>query len=472
MKTLAFLILARISTPRTLALRRDDVIAVAAFALLCAFYGAWPIWRAFFPLEIDLKEPWDAYHADAVFNGGMLYPDLAGLTANNYPPLWYYLTSALSCLGVDAIYVGRALSFAAVVALVVTIALCIRRFNAGWPAAVLGGLFFFGTMVRFADWYVAMNDPHLPALALMMIALLWFLSRDPARSPVPPLLLMVAAGFFKQALVAIPAMTLFLLARRNTRIALRAATVSGCAALAVIAVFTAIHGIRFVDQIFFYPREISFERGWNSIARIGVLAPALAFCAIWIWNDRRSEAARFGAIFVGFAFAAYLLQKVGAGVDVNAAFELIAAVAVAIGLAFDRIARVPVFSGMNIEIRRIAMVGVLGLTLVAAPGLEPYFLFASPDYRAQFSVNSAVMRAEVQRIAAIPGAVLCSIDSVCRAAGKPFTLDVFFIAQRGATGRLTVGELRDRAQGIRYEAIDPRASLRPLQRQLFYGRAQ
>src|SRR5262245_34030591 len=331
MKTLAFFILARISTPRTRALRRDDVIAVAAFALLCGFYGAWPIWRAFFPLEIDLKEPWNAYHADAVINGGVLYPDLAGLTANNYPPLWYYLTGALSYLGVDAIYVGRALSFAAVLALVVTIALCIRRFSAGWPAAILGGLFFFGTMVRFADWYVAMNDPHLPAFALMMIALVWFLARDPTRSPVPPLLLMVAAGFFKQALVAIPATALFLLARRNARLALRAALVSGCAALAAVAVFAAIYGIPFLDHIFFYPRQISFERAWDSIGRIGAVAPALALWVILMWHDRHCEAARFSIIFVVFAFAAYLVQKAGAGVDVNAAFELIAAVAVAIG---------------------------------------------------------------------------------------------------------------------------------------------
>jgi hypothetical protein len=84
------------------------------------------------------------------------------------------------------------------------------------------------------------------------------------------------------------------------------------------------------------------------------------------------------------------------------------------------------------------------------------------------------MRSEVNRIATIPGAVHCSIDSVCRAAGKPFTFDVFFIGQRGATGRLTVKELEHRvaAQDIRHEEIDPRASLRPLQRQLFYGRAQ
>ena len=161
--------------------RPSSIVAVVGLAFLCVLYAAWPVWRAFFPMEIDLKEPWNAYHSDAVFGQGVLYPDLNGLIANNYPPLWYYLTGALSQLGVDTIYLGRALSFVAILVLVAAIALCIRQFKAAWPGAILGGLFFFGIMVRYADWYVAMNDPHVPALAIMMVALVWFLRRDPAR---------------------------------------------------------------------------------------------------------------------------------------------------------------------------------------------------------------------------------------------------------------------------------------------------
>jgi hypothetical protein len=188
----------------------------------------------------------------------------------------------------------------------------------------------------------------------------------------------------------------------------------------------------------------------------------------------RGAAARFSVTFVGFAFAGYLLQKIGAGVDVNAAFELYVAVAVGIGLAFDRIAIMPVFFGMGVETRRLILIAGLALGLIVAPGLEPYYLVASADYRASFSRNADVMRSEVQRIAAIPGAVNCSIDTVCRAAGKPFAVDVFFVGQRGVTGHLTPNEMHRRlvTQGIRYEAIDPRASVRPLQRQLFYGRLQ
>src|SRR5262249_46422983 len=140
MKTLAFLILARMSTTRMAAVQRYDLMLAGAFAALCIFYAAWPVWRAFFPLEIDLKEPWNAYPAAAARHGGLLYPDLATLVPNTSPPLWYYVTGAIAGVGLDAIYVGRALSFAAILALVVTIAFVIRRFDGGWLASVLGGL--------------------------------------------------------------------------------------------------------------------------------------------------------------------------------------------------------------------------------------------------------------------------------------------------------------------------------------------
>lgn len=451
-------------------IHRITSIAAAAFGLLCTFYGAWPVWRACFPLEIDLKEPWNAYHADAALGSGVLYPELSDLIANNYPPLWYYLTGALSRFTIDAIYVGRALSLLATLAISATVVLCIRQFKADWSAALVGGLFFFGTMLRYADWYVAMNDPNLLALAIMMIALQWLLARIPGHSAEPTILLMVLAGFFKHALVAVPTTALFWLARSSPRLALRAALVAVAAAALGVLLFVTIYGMAFIEQLFLYPRELSLERAWNSLGRLGGLLPALAMWAIWAWFDCKSEPARFSATFIAFAFAAYVLQKLGAGVDVNAQFELTAALAIGIGLAYDRIAVLPIGDPASAERRRLAVIGILALTLIAAPGLEPYYLLASPNYRAQFSKNAEVLRSEIGRVREIHGTTVCSILSVCRAAGKPFIYDVFFIGQRGATGRLTAAEID--ARGIGYEFIDRRASLQPLQRQLFYGRSK
>ena len=98
------------------------------------------------------------------------------------------------CLGFDALYAGRVLSVLAVMLISWTIALCIRRFEACWSAAVLGGLLFLGLMVRYADWYVAMNDPNLLALTIMMCGLVWLLRRDPKQGAEGPFLVLVLGG--------------------------------------------------------------------------------------------------------------------------------------------------------------------------------------------------------------------------------------------------------------------------------------
>jgi hypothetical protein len=449
------------------------VIGVSLFAALCCFYAVWPIWRAFFPLEIDLKEPWNAYHSDAVLGRGTLYPELTSLIANNYPPLWYYLTGAFGWFGFDVIYVGRALSLIAVAFLCAIIVLCIRHFKATWPSAVLGGSFFCGLVVRYADWYVGMNDPNLFALAVMMLGLLWFLQLGPKQCADGSLLVMVLGGFFKHSLFAIPATAAYLLARREWRVAMRAAVVAGGAALAGIGVFAALYGKPFIDQLFFYPRELMLERVWDSFGRLSHAFPVVVIWLVWAWHDRKSEAVHFTTAFLAFSFAAYLIQKLGAGTDVNAEFEFDIALAIGVGLAFDRIPNVPVFWGLGVETRRFAVLSLLALDLLAAPGLEPYLLLARRSYRAQFAHNTKVMRSEVQRIAATPGLAWCSIDMVCRAAGKPFVIDVFFLGQKAATGRLAPNQVTAEiaAKGIRFEKVDPRAAMVSLQRSLFYGRS-
>ena len=233
----------------------------------------------------------------------MLYPPLTGLVGNNYPPLWYYLTGAISRMGFDALYAGRVLSVMAIMLVSWTIALCIRRFEAGWWAAVLGGLLFLGLMVRYADCYVAMNDPNLLALAIMMCGVVWLLRRDPKQGAEGPFLVMVFGGFFKHSLLAIPATGLVVMAERNRRLAVRATLVSGCVAVTGLALLTALYGRSFIDQMFLYPREMSVERAFNSIGRLGSTLPGVVIWAIWAWHDRGSEAVGFTATFLLFGFA-------------------------------------------------------------------------------------------------------------------------------------------------------------------------
>src|SRR5215469_14305598 len=63
---------------------------IATLLLLAAFFLVWPLWRLQFPMEIAENEGWNAYFADAVASGGVLYPPTDTLIVNNYPPLSFY----------------------------------------------------------------------------------------------------------------------------------------------------------------------------------------------------------------------------------------------------------------------------------------------------------------------------------------------------------------------------------------------
>src|SRR6516164_7126624 len=77
------------------------------FGIMAAVFLAWPVWRLGFFLEVNRNEPWAAWFADAILNGTPLYPSEKELIVNNYPPLSYYLTAALSRLTGDTIIAGR-----------------------------------------------------------------------------------------------------------------------------------------------------------------------------------------------------------------------------------------------------------------------------------------------------------------------------------------------------------------------------
>src|SRR2546423_8243173 len=77
---------------------RLTTILIWSIAVLAALFLVWPVWRAFFPMEIWGNEGWNAYHADQAIRGSGLYPTPDGFVASNYPPLSYYLIGWLGRL--------------------------------------------------------------------------------------------------------------------------------------------------------------------------------------------------------------------------------------------------------------------------------------------------------------------------------------------------------------------------------------
>jgi len=312
-------------------------VLVALLALLGVIYAAWPIWRALFPMEIGLNEPWNAFYAELARQGGVLYPSAGALSANDYPPLSFYFIGMLTALtDGDAIYLGRFLSFVAVAIVALCTAACVRLFAGTRLAATVAAFWFLATVFRFFDDYVGMNDPHLPALAIMTAALVWALHLQAHNRAVEPaILLMVLAGFYKHSLIATPVTALLWIGLNNWRLGLRAALTGTIAVVTGFAICGLLYGGAFFQQLMPL-RVYSIGASLASIGQLQWIAPALAIWAVWAWNDRNSSAARFSGIYVAAGLLAYFLQKLRAGVAGNAQFELLTATAIGLGFALSR----------------------------------------------------------------------------------------------------------------------------------------
>jgi hypothetical protein len=441
---------------------------VALLAVLAAYFMVWPAWRLAFPIEIDLNEGFNAYLADAAMGAGPLYPPPDTLTLNNYPPLSFYVVGGLAQIFGDPLYVGRALSLLAVVALGALIAAAIRQLGGGRAGAAVGGLWFVAIMARSFSRYVGMNDPQLVGHALMMGALLWFLGRAArGRSVVPPVLAMVAAGFYKHNVVAVPLTALTWLALNDWRRAVAPAVIGAAAAALGFAICVAIYGDAFLAN-FLTPRIHEAMRAINALGRAQFVLPALVLFGVWVSAEPNRPAARFACLFIAIGLAAFVIQSAGDGVDDNAQFDLVIAAAVGLGLAFDR-ADQTAFGKRHGKIAAQAVVVlVVALRLVATLRIEPALVLFDPAYRAQYRANAQVVRDEAARIAEIPGPVVCATRVVCRLAGKPFSFDPFranTMVKTGESGGLDVDGLI-RAHGLTRIGGDPRQGIQTLYRSI------
>lgn len=407
---------------------------IALLATLTAYFLVWPIWRIPFPIEIAWNEGWNAYFADAAGGNGTLYPSPDTLIVNNYPPLSFYAFGWAEKLFGDALYIGRVVSILATLGIGALIARIVLRLGGGATAAAVGGVWFVAIMARSFNRFVGMNDPQLAGQFLMVAALAWFLARDQARRTVmPPILLMVVAGFWKHNIIAIPATTLVWLVLRDGRRALP--TVAGAAAAGIFGLVAcvAVFGEVFLSNLL-TPRAYHLVRAFNQLGHLQWLLPALVLWMIWAWSERHTERARFSALFVGAAFAEFVVQSIGEAVLDNAQFDLVIAVAIGIGLAYERAGKTWFGARHGTEAARTVIVLILALRLILTLRLEPFLLLTDPSYRAEFFRHAAIARTEAARVAAIPGPVACDFKIICRMAGKPFVYDDFRAEMLIATG--------------------------------------
>jgi hypothetical protein len=437
--------------------------AMLVLAGLAAIYFAWPVYRAFLPLQIENGCAWHAYHTDAIRAGLPLY-SFDDFTTNNYPPLSFYVVDALSAVtGIDVLYVGRALCLAATLAAAATVWACVLSLGGSRLGATLAGLWWLATVAKWYSVWVGRNDPTLVALAIMIGCLAYILRHPKSGRALIAVALMAVGGFFKHSLVAIPLAALLWLTLHDRRRGLYAAAIG----LATVALGLALCGILFGAAFFhsmLLPRVYHLSRGFGHITLTQYVAPSLIVAVIWSYYRWSTIAGRFVSSFIAVALVTYIVQSFAEGVANNAIFELTIATALGLGCAFGDLAAIPKVRSFGLQRSQIVVVCILIGRFLLSQHIAPYLLVFSPAFRAELNERVAIMKAETARIASLPGPVVCDFQLPCRSAGKPFVFDPFIVGERTGTGQFSGEEVWAKAaeRGIRFEKIDPRVELSDL----------
>jgi hypothetical protein len=448
-------------------IRNREVALLAVIALIAAYFMIWPVWRAWFPLEIGPTDGWNAYFQDIAFGPG-LYPAANALVVNNYPPLSFYFIAALAKLFGDPLYVGRTVSILTTLGIGIEVGVVARQFGAGRLASVFAGLWVVAILARSFNSYVGRDDPQLLAQFIMMLGLIWFLrNRGRGFSATMPLLLMVVAGFFKHNVVAIPFTAVIWLFLHDGRKAIRPLMIAALVIAAGLMLCQLLYPTFFANML--SPRAYSIERVLIALSRLQWVAPALAIGMAGAWRKRNDISARFTMLFAGVALLSYLIQWTGDAVIDNAQFDLVIATAVGIGLAFNHAASLPLAPRIGATGVRTVIVAILAARLLATGRIEPALILFDSDYRAQFPKHAAIVQAEAARVARIPGTVFCENHIVCRMAGKSFEVDDYKTEQLVNTGTLTQAQLAALFQrrGVTVVPTDAATRAESLKRDVF-----
>ncbi len=424
--------------------RSFDGLLLAGLVLL-AFQLLGPVLTIPLHIPVNYNEGWNAaLDTRAVTSGvGPLYPPPDSFLFNNYPPLGFYLVGWFGryVFG-DMIVAGRVIALLSLIGAATLTGLCVRDLGGRLRAGLAAGLLMLLYVACYFRQYVAVDDPQWLAHAIMLGGLAVLL-RDrgldrltagevPVTKLVGAALLVVAAGFVKHNLIALPgALTVWLIVSNRRAAAVWIA--SGLVGLAIGALLTALlHGdAAFADVL--HHRRV-FRAGLMKHA-ISALAPLLPMAAVAIGvpllGRRRGSAPgrtglRFVALFGSIAFVTGVGQRMGEGVYYNAHFETLIAVCLGLGLAISP-ALEPPAPPRRLPVGPVALCCFAALPILCA---WPWHLPRAWADIHDRSSRAAAWQPVIARIAAVDGPVGCLMASLCWWAGKPSEVDMFNLTEK------------------------------------------
>lgn len=393
------------------------------------------------------NEGWNAYFAQAAMKGAGLYPHPDQLITNNYPPLSFYTVGLLGTVLGDPILAGRWITFLALLIIAFFIFKVIRELGGERSAGIVGASFFVATMGLFFERYVAMNDPQLLAIAIMIAGFYLFLKAfKQGKGYFPAMAMMVFAGFFKQNIIMFPASALlWLLVRKEQSNFWKCLVYSIILVAAGFALCYACYGSNFFFN-FFTPRRFFIAQAMAALLDLQSVGLAAILSSFVLWKYRRENNIALVLILLAVGLASDFLQRFGSGVDSNSQFDFNLAVALAVGMAFHLLTP---FSrkdqNQSSELPQALFVILLVVPLLLAPGVRLVKKGLSSNFYNEARWREQCMLENIKKVQATPGDVLAEPYILYRA-GKPFVVDGFNLEERIQAGTVSPTVLLDRVK--------------------------
>ncbi len=426
--------------------RRAWTAAVAALAVLAFLTLAYPVARAFAGYEINFNEGWNAYRQTLAAQGVPLYGSVPRYTVVNYPPVSFHVIGFLGRFLGGVTAAGRYVSLASLGLIAILVAAIVRRFTRGMAAGLYAALSFIVWLAVFSPDRIGMNDPQLFATVFGLAGFYAFLT-----NPESPRILSLSAVLFalclftKHNLFAIPlAVGAYLLLGRAWRPFLIWAGACLAASLALFLAARAVDGPYLLVHMA-SARTYSIRAAvLRSAAYVGMFQIPVAVLVLWCWRNAASAPRRVLVLGAAAAHATAFILSGGHGVDRNIFFDamLLDAVILAVALADYEKSPSGIFA-----------------VLLLAPLIAPAAL-APPVLAGEAAESAAAPRLEqefqetIEFVADHAGRAFCANPLVCFAAGKPDEIDMFYVPEQIALGKLPESELVNMIETYRFSTIE------------------
>ena len=247
-----------------------------------------------------------------------------------------------------------------------------------------------------------------------------------SRTIVAAALLMLAGGFTKHSLIALPLATtvwLFLRNRREFRIWVLTGTIG---LVVCLGICEAVFGVGFFSSVFGYKREMTFGLLAAGISYLAPIAVIALFGSVPVFlPDRWRNTGGLLAISTLFATVWSIVMWSGRGIGWNANFDIViygvpSAIQTVEAL---RPAIAPKSTGRVITSAMWLVLAIPALTPISIRG--PQLVYWMRDRQSEIAWSKRT----IERLRNSPDPVACFRLALCYWAGKSFALDPFSASQ-------------------------------------------